>query len=113
MTMTKRKTDCLMRDEREERRLEQVEPLTATHAPGYWFCRTGIGVVPDSRSKRYARIHTFDEVEECGACDHYHPKTFNGDCRDDANRLVMRDDGTDNLISYAEQNRLSAKGGNQ
>ena len=25
---------------------------------------------------------------ECGICDHIHPWTFNGDCRDDANRFT-------------------------
>lgn len=26
---------------------------------------------------------------ECGICDHIHPITFDGDCRDDANRLTL------------------------
>jgi hypothetical protein len=25
---------------------------------------------------------------DCGCCDHYHPETFGGDCRDDSNRFT-------------------------
>ena len=28
---------------------------------------------------------------ECGICDHLHPWEFNGDCRDDSNRLTFDD----------------------
>jgi hypothetical protein len=33
--------------------------------------------IPDPSRKIYA----------CGICDHYHPADWDGDCRDDANRI--------------------------
>jgi hypothetical protein len=29
------------------------------------------------------------EMNECGSCGQFHPKGFDGDCRDDANRLTL------------------------
>ena len=37
---------------------------------------------------------------ECGCCSCYHPNTFWGDCRDDANRYASPED-------YAERHRMS------
>jgi hypothetical protein len=52
----------------------------------------------------YLRLRVVErpELEECGSCGCYHPATFNGDCRDDANRYPTPDyaDG-----SCAEQER--------
>jgi hypothetical protein len=39
-------------------------------------------------------------IEECGCCGMYHPKSFGGDCRDDANRYESDED-------YAERNNIS------
>jgi len=34
------------------------------------------------------------EMKSCGSCDQYHPKGFDGDCRDDANRFPVFDPTT-------------------
>lgn len=34
---------------------------------------------------------TLPEYYECGICGHWHPATWDGDCRDDADRLTVED----------------------
>jgi len=38
---------------------------------------------------------TMPHLYECGICDGYHPWTWNGDCRDDANRFGAPEDYED------------------
>lgn len=48
---------------------------------------------------------------ECGICDGIHPWGFNGDCRDDANRLTL-DDLTfdDELLSWEDRREADVAG---
>ena len=43
----------------------------------------------DDREDRIDHIRNDheNEIEECGCCGCYHPKTYFGDCRDDNNRF--------------------------
>lgn len=40
----------------------------------------------DGLAEAYAKAPTF---YECGICGSYHPATWDGDCRDDANRFAL------------------------
>ncbi len=41
---------------------------------------------PEDLNDHITQEH-YEELEECGCCDYYHPKGYLGDCRDDNNRF--------------------------
>ena len=50
-----------------------------------------------SEETKPRRLAPGEKLVFCGICDHYHPQSFNGDCRDDYNRFQTPDD--ENMIA--------------
>jgi len=55
---------------------------------------------------------TMNKFYECGICDCIHPWLWNGDCRDDANRLSL-DELLDNDILLSMDDRVAADAAGQ